>query len=75
MATIDIRYKDEELINEIVFADDQFHDFFSATSLVQVDHQYIKMRDGDGITILVQKSSINNLIKALQKAQEIWKED
>lgn len=74
MATIDIRYEHNELINEIIFAEDQFHDFFSATSLVQVDHQYIKMRDGEGTTLLVQKASINNLIKALQKAQEIWKD-
>ena len=76
MAVIDIRTKQHEHIHEIVFEDDggEF-DYFTATKLTHLDHAYIKIVDDDQDSLVIKKSSISNLIKALQKAQEIWKED
>lgn len=75
MAAIDIRIGEDDLIDEIRFASSRSSDdlFYSASTLKECDVRYVLIDDGD-MCIRIMKKDIPNLIKALQKAQEIWKD-
>lgn len=76
MASIDIRTSEDEMIDEIVF--DSTNDYYTSCVCLkngEVEYNgstdYIVFSDEDE-KVYVRKSAIPNLIKALQKAQEIW---
>lgn len=77
MATIDIRDLDDGLVDEIVFSNyDLAGNYFIAVSLTtDLDKNYIKIKNDDSDYLIIKKNSIGDLIRALQKAQEIWKEE
>lgn len=77
MATIDIRDLDDGLVYEIVFSNyDLTGNYSIAVSLTtDLDKNYIKIKNDDSDHLIIKKNSIGDLIRALQKAQEIWKED
>lgn len=78
MPSIDIRDEDDE-IDKIVFANDaetsEEHSalaFFLATGH-EVFHDKFIFIEGGNDYVAIRRSDVGNLIKALQKAQEIWK--
>ena len=63
MLTIDIRDTLDGPVDRIIFGEDMN---------VQKHYYGVHIEDRDGDMILVCFSDVNNLIKALQKAQELW---
>ena len=75
MSAIDVRDFDDGEINKIIFANEA-DDRFDEANFLEHDHSYpnhifVKYSDVDYVTLC--KKDINNLIKALEKAKEIWK--
>ena len=67
MAKIDIRDVSDEPVTRIVFAEyDRDEEF------VERDDSTVKIQDCAGSRAHVYIKDIPNLIKALQKAQELW---
>lgn len=64
---IDVRKGAE--VDRIIFGQDEEYIFLSATEDIKVS-----LRDCDGDIVYISIEDIPNLIKALQKAQEIWGE-
>lgn len=74
MATLDMRKFDDGVVDGIVFADDsESDDWYIATLLQMYDEAHIEI-SCKVETMKISKTSIPHLIKALQKAQEIWKD-
>lgn len=72
MSTIDIRTYISNPITEIVFADgSEDEDFYIGKSLTKVDNTLIRI-ESEGSSTVIAKSTIDSLIKALQKAKEVW---
>lgn len=70
--TIDIRKGGIEQISRIVFADSPHTGTLAhAVSLADFD-QYVRIYNSGGYAVYLLKSDIENMIKALQKAQELW---
>ena len=78
MANLDIRTCDGK-IDKITFGDAAYSDddertdtaYFLNVSTGHADHVFIEAANGDYLAI--RKADLANLVKALQKAQEIWK--
>lgn len=68
MATLDIRNEALEPINKIRFTDDE-NEVISKS--IFRDY-YVDIEDSDGDTTRFHKNNLPNLIKALQKAHELW---
>jgi hypothetical protein len=79
MSSIDIREVEDAAIDIIIFATEQTYDepkitahklavseFASYDSLI-----FIESEDGD--LVAIRRNDVSNLIKALEKAKEIWK--
>lgn len=62
---IDVRKGAE--VDRIIFGQDEEYIFLSATEDIKVS-----LRDCDGDIVYISIEDIPNLIKALQKAQEVW---
>lgn len=76
MAKIDIRDQSAEDITVITFGDsahtDERYDIANEINVTSLHDDYIFFENGQGEFIPVRKTDVGNLIKALQKAQEIW---
>lgn len=66
MNVIDIRDTDEVEIEKIIYGDDVYIRPYCD------DYDYIAVYDEDHDGITIRKGDINNLIKALEKAKELW---
>lgn len=67
MATIDIRDGNVEAITQIVFAE-----YDGDNEFVEKDGNAVKIRNCTQYETFIYIKDIPNLIKALQKAQELW---
>lgn len=65
MSTIDIRDSRDAPVDRIIFGEDM-------NVQKKLHYQGVHIEDRDGDMILIEFSDVNNLIKALQKAQELW---
>lgn len=78
MAGIDIRVVDDEEIDVIRFADEDSDDIYDVASDIRYDAdshpQMLFLHYSDNEYIAVAKRDVKNLIKALEKSLEIWKD-
>lgn len=65
MNTLDIRNPDENQVAEIIFGED---------CQVEYDGEFVDIYDMDNDMVNIRFGDIDNLIKALQKAKELWGE-
>ena len=71
MSTIDIRSETSQPIREIVFADNNSECAYYLSYIHHTQEMYLH---SDDTCHPIRVSDIDNLIKALNKAKEIWKE-
>jgi len=67
MAKIDIRDVGDEPVTQIVFAE-----YDNSEELIELDDTTISVQDCGKGEVNIYIKDIPNLIKALQKAQELW---
>lgn len=67
MAKIDIRNNGDDPITQIVFAE-----YDGDEEIIEIDGNTVSIQDCGGTIVFIYLKDIPNLIKALQKAQELW---
>jgi hypothetical protein len=67
MAKIDIRNNSDVIITQIVFAE-----YDGDEEIIELNDNTVVIKDCGGSQAHIYLRDINNLIKALQKAQELW---
>lgn len=67
MAKIDIRNNSDVIITQIVFAE-----YDGDEEIIELNDNTVAIKDCGGSRTHIYLGDIPNLIKALQKAQELW---
>ena len=67
MAKIDIRNNSDVIITQIVFAE-----YDDDEEIIELNNNTVVIKDCGGSLVHIYLKDIHNLIKALQKAQELW---
>lgn len=68
MAKIDIRNNGDDPITQIVFAE-----YDGNEEIIEIDsNNTITIKDCGGTRVFIYHRDLHNLIKALQKVQELW---
>lgn len=67
MAKIDIRNNSDVIITQIVFAE-----YDDDEEIIELNDNTVVIKDCGGSLAHIYLRDIHNLIKALQKAQELW---